>query len=525
MLSSLWAGSARIHTLSGTVDARLAGQLTWQPVLRGDKISEGTSVRTGEESEAELVTDRGHHLLIKPHSRLTLTALQETRTQALLDEGRVLSQVKHLKKEEQYAIQTPTAVCAVRGTEFETNVEKAGTWVTVYRGVVGLSALTGGGETAVTAGHMAGVHDGTIEMPHPINGSSAQNGSSALARTARHEVALDMTRNQVIAAAALEQRYADYTEGKSLIDVNGNRVRLEEYIVRPQADQFKFVVLNHRDDRLDYFFYKGTFNQNLPTDLSVALKDLPGKFGDTAPNYYLTSYEMGQSNTQDSVHDIATGGHLVKIERNSDGDYVLVDAADPTNTRTVLAAQLQSDGTYKIYNPLADSFSIVTAAQKDASTQFGVYLPENDSFKDLAPGDTFWKTRFNSYSHALNDAAKIAYTQSGTTNILATSLDATYTYAGGFVLPVVTVDPNHIDATITNYYGDGTFEHYRTTLIDDQGGIAPTTAFDGVSTGSAYKGELLKWNYEQQVTASEFAGRKIDLVVEPKIFIESGLIQ
>ena len=49
-------------------------------------------------------------------------------------------------------------------------------------------------------------------------------------------------------------------------------------------------------------------------------------------------------------------------------------------------------------------------------------------------------------------------------------------------------------------------------------------SFAGISTGAGYKNELLKWNYEQQVSASEFQGRKIDLVVEPKIFIESGLI-
>jgi hypothetical protein len=36
---------------------------------------------------------------------------------------------------------------------------------------------------------------------------------------------------------------------------------------------------------------------------------------------------------------------------------------------------------------------------------------------------------------------------------------------------------------------------------------------------------LLHWNFETIVTASEFQGRKIDLAVEPKIFIESGLIQ
>jgi hypothetical protein len=113
----------------------------------------------------------------------------------------------------------------------------------------------------------------------------------------------------------------------------------------------------------------------------------------------------------------------------------------------------------------------------------------------------------------------------GVSNVLANNQDANWTYAGGFVIPVVKTDPNNIDATITNYYGDGTFESYRTVLINDNGEIAPLSAFSGISTGADYKGELLKWNYEQQVSASEFQGRKIDLVVEPRIFIESGLIQ
>jgi hypothetical protein len=234
---------------------------------------------------------------------------------------------------------------------------------------------------------------------------------------------------------------------------------------------------------------------------------------------------MGQSNTQDSIHDAASGGHLVQISVDNSGNYVLTDPSNPSNTRTIQAAQLQSDGTYKVYNPLADSFFTVSAAQLASSTKFGVYISENDTFKDLAPGDTLWETRFNLYTHQIDNITKINYSQSGTTNVLATNLDANWSYAGGFVLPVVKPDPNNIDATITNYYGDGTFESYRTVLIDNNGSIAPQSAFSGVSTGAEYKGELLKWNYEQIDTATEFQGRKIDLVVEPKIFIESGLIQ
>src|SRR5207244_123264 len=102
--------------------------------------------------------------------------------------------------------------------------------------------------------------------------SSAQ--TSPVKELARKEVGLDLTREQIQAAAAEEMKLAEYQEGKSLIDVNGNRVRLEEYILRKPKDvaeserekAFKFVVLDQRQSRFDYFTYKGIFNKALPAD-------------------------------------------------------------------------------------------------------------------------------------------------------------------------------------------------------------------------------------------------------------------
>ncbi len=520
-----FAASAKVDDVRGTVDMRAPGALQWRVVSPGERVEEGSIFRTGSHSTVDIVTAEGHHFVVKADSSLQFKSLQDGDTKAYLDKGRLISKVKTLKGLEKFSVQTPTAVCAVRGTEFDTVTGDGGTLVSVYHGVVGVAIPGTQDEIRVPAGQMTSVRNGSIERPRPIPQDTRKKTDNALAHEARHEVGLDMDRNAVIAAAAMERRYADYTEGKSLVDVEGRRVRLDEYIVRTTPDSFKFVVLNERNDQLDYYFYKGTFNQPLPVDLSVALKDLSGKLGETAPDYFLTSYEMGQSNTRDSIHDTATGGHLVKIEVDGSGNYVLTDAADPTNTRTVAASELQLDGTYKVYHPLADSFSTVTEAQLPSATQIGVFVPESDSFKNLSSGDTFWKGRFNSYTHAINDVTKINYTKSGAANTLANPLDATWNYAGGFVLPVVSVDANNIDATVTHYYGDGTFESYRTVLIDDSGAIAPLSAFSGASTGAQYKEELLKWNYEQQITATEFEGRKIDLVVEPKIFIKSGLIQ
>jgi hypothetical protein len=145
---------------------------------------------------------------------------------------------------EKFALQTPTAVCAVRGTEFDTMAGEGRTLVAVFHGVVGVAIPGGQDEIRVPAGQMTSVHNGAVELPRPIPQETQKKGESPVANEARHEVGLDMDRNAVIAAAAMERRFADYTEGKSLIDVEGRRVRLDEYIVRTAANQFKLVALN-----------------------------------------------------------------------------------------------------------------------------------------------------------------------------------------------------------------------------------------------------------------------------------------
>ena len=62
-------------------------------------------------------------------------------------------------------------------------------------------------------------------------------------------------------------------------------------------------------------------------------------------------------------------------------------------------------------------------------------------------------------------------------------------------------------------------------MIWEDGKMAPISAFASATSGKAFKEELLKWNYEQITQSSAFGNRKIDLVVEPKILIRSGLIK
>ena len=323
---------------------------------------------------------------------------------------------------------------------------------------------------------------------------------------------------------------------------------MEEYIIRNPSDAlasgkkdqaFKFVVLNERDNRFDYFYYLGIFNKTLPTDLAVALRDVRGKLG-TQPEFYLDSYEMGQSNTQDNVLDRASGGHLVKVTYDGT-QYTLTDPDHPTDTRTIDADTIKThgDGTYhEIYDPVADRLSTLTDAQVQAGEGHpAVYDTTQDAYRPLTSADTYWRTSFNAYSHALKgpgyDVVKEAYAKSSSVNtILALHTDADYTWpadpSNGSMYTYSVVDSpsgdDALHARVTRNFADGTSETVNTYIISDEGKIAGTDAFAGLSTGPAFKNELLKWNYEQTIEATEFQGRKIDLVVEPKILIRSGLI-
>ena len=288
-----------------------------------------------------------------------------------------------------------------------------------------------------------------------------------------------MSKESVLAAAAEEIKLAEYQQGKALVDVFGNRVQLEEYIMRPAPDQFKLVVLNKRENRLDYFFYKGTFNTTLPTDLSLALKELGGM--PQSPNWYLTSYQTGRSNTTDSVEENASGGHIVDVNSNLDS----------------------SDDVASYFDATADQYVPVSGA--------------------------FYKTLFDYYSIKYNGTETYAWAPNSPNVQTYLAADLTTTILGGSA--AYTIDTSFPDGTflhnrIRETYGTGDdYTQYDNYIIDNDGKVASVTDFVGVTSGPQYRQALLNWNFQQVITSSFFGNRKIDLVVEPKILIQSGLVQ
>jgi hypothetical protein len=503
-------------------------------VVQGEKIVSGDVLATGKNSNAIIKLENGSVVTLLERTTIAVEESVKNSTVFKTIVGKIKASVKKLRIRQKFEIKTPTAICAVRGTEFQVEVFEDGkTAIEVYEGFVGARNIQGIGDEVVVYENQKTevLMNQAPSSPQQLRSEIPSGNLETEKAEVKKEVGLQMTKEQIQSAAAEEMRLAEYQEGKTLIDVYGKRVRLEEYIMRPAVDQFKLVVLNERDDRFDYFYYKGKFNKELPTDLNTALKDLNGKLGNTAPEYYLTEYEKVFSNTQDYSKDTASGGHLIKITYNNNGTFTLTDTADVTNTRIVNAA----DTTNGAYDPISDTFD----ATKTTALELTVFNTDKDVYESYSAGQTMWKTRFNSYEHIIDGLRKQYYLQANVSkNILSADLEGHWIYpaknsSGDTIYGewgVQSTESSYPDGDVFHNkiritYKDDTYEQYDNYIISDEGEIASFSDFDNITSGTAYKSELLKWNYQQVLTASEFNGRKIDLVVEPKIFIKSGLIR
>lgn len=519
--------ASKIESMTRQVEVRKGTDANWKKAKSQMSLSSSDQIKTGTRSVARVKLGDGSKVLLLQNSQAEMENLSSVQKTIKLLRGRVRAIVAKIKGGNNFQIKTPVGVASVRGTDFEVEVSDDGQQMSidVREGHVGVSRLGDlAGEVMINAGERIkfGLEG---EIGDPIRSGALPMDSDEV----RSEVQIARTKENIVAMAAEESRNADYQVGKSLIDVNGQRVRVEEYITRPQSDQFKLVVLNERTTRFDYFTYKGTFNQALPEDLSVALKQVGGKLGSTSPDYYLTNYETLMSNTIDSITDSASGGHLVKITFDG-SNYTLIDNADATHTRTIEAAVMQIDDqgnvSYKIYNPIRDAFSTVTAANKDEAVKISVLDTVTGSYHNLTSGDIYWKTRFDNYSSFVNTTAKTAFAvKPASVHTLAIDLDATFTNKPITIISEFPSGTSNLHNKLSLYYSDGSNTTYDNYIIDDLGAVAPTSSFEGKSTSAAYKEELEKWNYETRVEANEMNGRYIDLVVDPRIGTISGLIQ
>ncbi len=470
-LVAVFAGSssaAYLFSYRGAVDLKKTGTAEWVRLAGEEriKLNEGDALRTARASTAEVYMDDGTRIKLSPISAFQMSAEDKDGVSLGLYFGRVRSWVKKLSRK--FEVRTPSAVCAVRGTDFMVSADEGGnTRVEVYEGSV-LTGDANGRTILVRQGEFSEIpRGGGVGSPRENSGAPSNMDSSVgdAVALARAEIYGEISKEDIIFRAQQEIQSAEFQNRKVAIDAFGNRVRMEEYTIRPADNQFKYVVLNTRDNRFDFGKILFTFNTGLPADLSLATGNMMYYSGAAKPVWYLTAVNSVMSNTYDKV-----------TEDIYNGDMYPDNASTPS-----------------LWTHFFNNY--------DFYVQSGDLAQENGGLGKLM--------------FAANDANNNHGYDSGEITSLGNSVTAPAAQfpMGGDVFYSMN----------RNTYGDGTWIEAHDYVLFDNGEIATVADLKG-GTNSGPDQLADKLNFERVYKSSLFNGRTIDLEFSAKLLKETGLL-
>lgn len=160
------AASATLKALRGNVSVRQGDKLTWDSVKDQTVVKEGDQIKTEGDSRAFLVLENDHRVAVGPDTVLILREASKGNTFLFLESGKIRNKVRKLQAGQSYKVQTPPAVAAVRGTDFEARPDR----FTCFEGELGVNRINQitkevlGEPVLVQAGHSLILEPGAREM-------------------------------------------------------------------------------------------------------------------------------------------------------------------------------------------------------------------------------------------------------------------------------------------------------------------------------------------------------------------------
>jgi len=140
---------ARVKKISGEVRVKEAGGEEWSALEGEMPLSSGDSIKTADGTAEVYLDDKGA-ITVGRNSELEFTALTKTESVFGLAFGNIAAKIQHFLDEKfKMEVRTPSAVCAVRGTEFAVEYSQLGkdTGVAVFdEGRLAVSPLDEKGE-------------------------------------------------------------------------------------------------------------------------------------------------------------------------------------------------------------------------------------------------------------------------------------------------------------------------------------------------------------------------------------------
>lgn len=306
-------------------------------------------------------------------------------------------------------------------------------------------------------------------------------------REFRNEIMVDKARESYQSALVSEIRTSEYQLEKTIIDIHGNRVRIEQYVLRPQPDQIQFLALNSRANRFDYGYEIFTFNQGVSDKtLDVIGEAMEGIWGTYKPEYWLKRLDIKLSNTRDSVDMNTMLGEPIELTfPEMPQDVEIPDGIEIPD---------------KIYIPSTGEFS------------YKINNTEKERY-EWNMNDGYYKRSYRVDNGPLQVGYEVSFNQSRWWEGNETQNSAIMPKWDWYA------DDNLAHwKDITNYQ-DGTFVTWEEFGINDKGELV---TWDNLWGGTCdEEGNFVEKvntesiNMEMIITATEFEGRTIDLVIAP----------
>ncbi len=209
---------ARLKVISGEVMVKTADSEEWSAITGLMPLDPNDSVKTASDGIAELYLDDKGAIAIGRNTELEISSLDQTDTVFTLDYGSLVAKVKHFLNEKfRLQVRTPSAVCAVRGTEFAVEYSKLGkdTSVAVFdegRVVVtpNLEAESSSGVASRASNSGATAQDYTLEKNTELSFGPSQKRFHPvpIARMSRYRGTLVTMRARVLALKGWKPRSA-----------------------------------------------------------------------------------------------------------------------------------------------------------------------------------------------------------------------------------------------------------------------------------------------------------------------------
>ena len=289
--------------------------------------------------------------------------------------------------------------------------------------------------------------------------------------------------------------------GKDAIDAFGRRVRLEEYVLRPDPKTFELLFLDSRAGSFNWGHYVESFAAPIPNDLSqIPAIVASGIMAVNQPTNWLKSLEFFATNTVDAEKELYTLGDPVQINFAGFGKGVLWYPSSIVDTQTLYGpgvpngqrVQFQQTVDYNISN--ASLFTWTQAVQATPGV-------DNLSLMFAAVMDPSDPNPAHPLS-AANGGAVVFLNAPVYNNTNTVSL-----FPGG---------PGKADLLQSTTYADGSTLTVEKFLLDDAGSILGVGPTAGVFSQSG------SYNEEIKIDSNLFQGRSIDVLLAPSIIQQTG---